>query len=92
MPPGEAFMFRERSTSSKALAKILVMQKTRKMVKSGVVFPSFQTLIKNILITEENYLWAIYVMVLQELMDPQHVIRISVKVIGPVKIWWLPEF
>ena len=43
MPPGEAFMFRERSTSSKALAKIFGCQhkKLEKMVKSGVVFPEF---------------------------------------------------
>ena len=48
MPPGEAFMFRERSTSSKALAKIFGCQhkKLEKMVKSGMFFPSFQTHIK----------------------------------------------
>lgn len=43
MPPGEAFMFRERSTSSKALAKIFGGQhkKLEKMIKAGEIFPEF---------------------------------------------------
>ena len=43
MPPGEAFMFRERSTSTKALSKIFGGQhnKLGKMIKDGVVFPEF---------------------------------------------------
>ena len=43
MPPGEAFMFRERSTSSKALSKIFGSQhgKLDQMVKDGVAFPEF---------------------------------------------------
>ena len=43
MPPGEAFMFRERSTSSKALSKIFGGQhgKLDQMVKDGIAFPEF---------------------------------------------------
>ncbi len=43
MPPGEAFMFRERSTSTKALSKIFGGQhkKLEKMIKDGVAFPEF---------------------------------------------------
>jgi amidophosphoribosyltransferase len=43
MPPGEAFMFRERSTSTKALSKIFGGQhnKLGEMIKDGVVFPEF---------------------------------------------------
>ena len=43
MPPGEAFMFRERSTSSKALTKIFggQHQKLDKMIKDGIAFPEF---------------------------------------------------
>ena len=45
---GEAFMFRERSTSSKALAKIFDQQnKTlHKLIKKGVAFPEFPETIK----------------------------------------------
>ena len=45
---GEAFMFRERSTSSKALAKIFDQQnKTlHKLIKKGVAFPEFPKTIK----------------------------------------------
>ena len=43
MPPGEAFMFRERSTSTKALSKIFGGQhkKLEKMIKDGIAFPEF---------------------------------------------------
>ena len=43
MPAGEAFMFRERSTSSKALSKIFGGQHSKldKMIKDGVAFPEF---------------------------------------------------
>ena len=43
MPPGEAFMFRERSTSTKALSKIFSGQhkKLEKMIKDGIAFPEF---------------------------------------------------
>ena len=43
MPPGEAFMFRERSTSTKALSKIFGVQhnKLGKMIKEGIAFPEF---------------------------------------------------
>ena len=43
MPPGEAFMFRERSTSTKALSKIFGSQhkKLEKMIKDGIAFPEF---------------------------------------------------
>ena len=45
---GEAFMFRERSTSSKALAKIFDQQnKTlHKLIKKGVAYPEFPETIK----------------------------------------------
>ena len=48
MPAGEAFMFRERSTSSKALAKIFGGQHKRlsKLVKEGTAFPEFPDTIK----------------------------------------------
>ena len=45
---GEAFMFRERSTSSKALAKIFDQQNKTlsKLIKKGVAFPEFPETIK----------------------------------------------
>ena len=45
---GEAFMFRERSTSSKALAKIFGQQNKilDKLIKKGVAFPEFPETIK----------------------------------------------
>ena len=45
---GEAFMFRERSTSSKALAKIFDEQNKilNKLIKKGVAFPEFPETIK----------------------------------------------
>lgn len=48
MPAGEAFMFRERSTSSKALAKIFGGQHRLidKMIKRGKVFPEFPETVK----------------------------------------------
>lgn len=48
MPAGEAFMFRERSTSSKALAKIFGGQQKRlnKIINDGVAFPEFPETIK----------------------------------------------
>ena len=48
MPPGEAFMFRERSTSSKALSKIFGSQHKQldKMVDAGTAFPEFPDTIK----------------------------------------------
>ncbi len=48
MPPGEAFMFRERSTSSKALSKIFGGQHKRlaKLIKQGKAFPEFPDTIK----------------------------------------------
>ncbi len=49
MPPGEAFMFRERSTSSKALSKIFGGQHKQlgKMIDSGTAFPEFPDTIKS---------------------------------------------
>ena len=46
--PGEAFMFRERSTSSKALAKIFDEQNKilNKLITKGVAFPEFPDTIK----------------------------------------------
>jgi amidophosphoribosyltransferase len=48
MPAGEAFMFRERSTSSKALAKIFGGQHKQldKIIKRGEAFPEFPETIK----------------------------------------------
>jgi amidophosphoribosyltransferase len=48
MPPGEAFMFRERSTSSKALAKIFGNQHRQfeKKIDAGDAFPEFPETIK----------------------------------------------
>ena len=48
MPAGQAFMFRERSTSSKALAKIFGGQHKHleKLIKRGVAFPEFPETIK----------------------------------------------
>jgi amidophosphoribosyltransferase len=48
VPPGEAFMFRERSTSSKALAKIFGGQHRQldKMIDAGIAFPEFPETIK----------------------------------------------
>ena len=48
MPPGEAFMFRERSTSSKALAKIFGSQHRQldKKINAGDAFPEFPETIK----------------------------------------------
>ena len=48
MPAGEAFMFRERSTSSKALAKIFGGQHKLldKIIKRGEAFPEFPETIK----------------------------------------------
>ncbi len=48
MPPGEAFMFRERSTSSKALSKIFGSQHRQldKRIDAGVAFPEFPETIK----------------------------------------------
>ena len=48
MPPGEAFMFRERSTSSKALSKIFGNQHRQldKRIDAGVAFPEFPETIK----------------------------------------------
>ena len=45
---GEAFMFRERSTSSKALAKIFDQQNKilDKLIKKGLAFPEFPETIK----------------------------------------------
>ncbi len=49
MPPGEAFMFRERSTSSKALAKIFGNQHKQlgKKIDAGLAFPEFPDTIKS---------------------------------------------
>jgi len=48
MPAGEAFMFRERSTSSKALAKIFGGQHRQfdKLIKRGKAFPEFPETVK----------------------------------------------
>lgn len=48
VPPGEAFMFRERSTSSKALSKIFGSQHRQldKMIDAGIAFPEFPETIK----------------------------------------------
>jgi len=48
MPPGEAFMFRERSTSSKALSKIFGSQHRQfeKKIDAGIAFPEFPETIK----------------------------------------------
>ena len=45
---GQAFMFRERSTSSKALAKIFDQQNRaiNKLIKKGIAFPEFPETIK----------------------------------------------
>ncbi len=49
MPPGEAFMFRERSTSSKALTKIFESQHKQfgKKIDEGLAFPEFPKTIKS---------------------------------------------
>ena len=48
MPPGEAFMFRERSTSSKALTKIFGSQHKQldKLFEDGKAYPEFPETIK----------------------------------------------
>ena len=48
MPPGEAFMFRERSTSTKALTKIFGGQHKSldKLYEGGKAFPEFPETIK----------------------------------------------
>ena len=85
---GEAFMFRERSTSSKALAKIFDQQNKTlsKLIKKGRPFPSFQRLLRNISNMAESFFLGIYAMEHREPMDPLLATHILEKAIGPVKI------
>ena len=87
MPVGESFMFRERSTSSKALAKIFGSQHKvlGKMIKKGRAFYEFPETIKHNLITVEKSCLAICAMEHLENMVPILVILIFVKATGRVR-------
>ena len=83
MPAGEAFMFRERSTSSKALAKIFGGQQN--LLREGNHFMNSQIPSRSISIMEVRSCWDIYAMALQEIMVRPLAILISERVIGPVR-------
>ena len=93
MPPGEAFMFRERSTSTKALTKIFGGQHKSldNLYEGGKAFPEFPETLRNISIMVEKFSWASD-MELRERMGRPPATLIFARAIGRGKISWWREF